>query len=457
MAAIFLILINLLELFVIRSTEVGNLVRNAPSFQSSINSPPNKGPLWPYKAVDDIIALGNLNGQFECAYTGQDSLNYGWWIVDLKNTYDITRICLLNRGDSYYTDLKNFKIIATNRPVSGDENICSTIGGQSVDKALDINDYKCFTCPSSTVGSFVEIRKTKVDEFVGSLCDVRIYGQLIGPRASQLLNITQFKTFPHDLDIGKLNDFNLQSIWLKTGSLYRYFRIDFGKQIKINGVFIVGSATDYSNRKFTNVYVSISSVPETIFSTGDIYLANNYRSTAYVAYETHRLFVNGIITGRYLVISQNSPATSTYHLEITELSIYGYYDNISLGGRIGKELLVESIKVDGNDVTSQLTNGIYEEPTSVELKTNAYLEITITTALIDSFCMNAVHPSTTKDLTVEVVNASNGTIEIYMLNGGFKGLECVCVKNLSIITNLIKVSGKDDESITEIDVFGKCK
>lgn len=73
--------------------EIGNFIRNKPSYQS--NTFENG---WAKKAVDYPISNaihGNISEK--CSHTSEyNEREATWFIVDLVNTYLITKVCLLN-------------------------------------------------------------------------------------------------------------------------------------------------------------------------------------------------------------------------------------------------------------------------------------------------------------------------------------------------------------------------
>lgn len=75
--------------------ENGNLLRNKPSYQSSTYL-----TWWPFMAVTYPITMNYqavVNGT--CSQTSENSFTEGpWFIVDLKDVYKITKVCILNRS-----------------------------------------------------------------------------------------------------------------------------------------------------------------------------------------------------------------------------------------------------------------------------------------------------------------------------------------------------------------------
>ncbi|CAD5126871.1 DgyrCDS14899 [Dimorphilus gyrociliatus] len=308
-------------------SEEDNLIRNNPSYQSTTNLGSLINVYWAYKANDDRIFFGHVNNIYEGSYTSRNIPEKSWWMVDLRNSYEVTSVCVANRAeDGHYNDyLKSFKIFTKLHPNDNEGKYCNERGSTPIPKAIHNPevDYVCFDCPSNPTGSFVEIIQTIVGSHFG-MCDVKIFGNLKSERDFQVIDLSNSKLFENHLNINHLRDFNLATEFEKSSSKDIFFRIDFQSIIKVKGLMIIGSQYDDSEMKFTNVYISVSNTPHTTFNRNLVFLIENYIPNVFAKYKTHKLFSNTTVSGRYLLMNIYNPNVLDFKISMTELTVYGH-------------------------------------------------------------------------------------------------------------------------------------
>lgn len=162
--------------------------KGQPAFQSTT--------LFGYegsKAVDGVLGSAD-----NCTSTGFVNSTKGkpttspWWAVDLEAEWNVTRILVTNRGDSFADRLSNFEIrVGTTAPFGNgtrdpidEANLCNT--GLSVPKG----ETKEFNCTAS--GRYVVIRIPGKNKVL-SLCEVQVYARGMCLHTPECVSIVSVK------------------------------------------------------------------------------------------------------------------------------------------------------------------------------------------------------------------------------------------------------------------------
>ncbi|XP_078665730.1 fucolectin-like [Branchiostoma floridae x Branchiostoma belcheri] len=140
-----------------------NVALNKAASQSSLY-----GPRYPAERAVDGNTGTNLFHRRECTHT---NLEYQpWWKVDLGDTYVISHVTVINRGDCCGERLKDFMIrVGHNEDISKNEQCGDTYTDIPEDGA--ILDIQC-TTPMS--GRWVSVQLSGRRDYL-SLCEVQVF------------------------------------------------------------------------------------------------------------------------------------------------------------------------------------------------------------------------------------------------------------------------------------------
>ncbi|NP_001088991.1 x-epilectin S homeolog precursor [Xenopus laevis] len=136
-----------------------NLARSGGVKQSSTYAPQ-------YTVDKAIDGIKNTNTFVQaCAITGYDK--NAWWQVDLKNSYKVGSVVIVNRGDCCADRLKGAQIRVGN---SADNNnpVCATV--------TDVSQLTINMCCKGMVGQYVSVVIPGRNEYL-QLCEVEVYGE----------------------------------------------------------------------------------------------------------------------------------------------------------------------------------------------------------------------------------------------------------------------------------------
>ncbi|CAD5126551.1 DgyrCDS14649 [Dimorphilus gyrociliatus] len=448
----FLILIyQTVTILCVEYAEEGNLIRNGPAFQST-----TWDGHWAYRGNDYPIHIGYVGQKYYCTHTSHDA-RYGWWMADLKKSYNINRICLLNR-EVFPERLINFNITVKKNLYDQHENICKATQTTSVKIANTVNDYECFNCLSNSIGSFLKINQ--VNNAILTLCDVKVYGEFVEERDYEVINSSNFKSFHKDFIITDLINTECLTAFQQISESDLFIRINFQNQVDVLGVFILASEKKDVPATFQNIYISISDSPQTIFNPKANFLVKDYNSSFNGNHATHTFFTNSSITGSYLLINSydKTGLRNVYMLDICSLTIYGH------SNRSAKENIkhkVEAITKGSNDIKAILTDDIYyfQGITNyVSLLPSEMIKIEFSSVSVKLACITVLNMTSTSVINIElsksaiIVNTTTIEVENTILIS-----HTLCTEYLNTVATSIVLDSNEIERLTEVDIISNRK
>ncbi|OCT77279.1 pentraxin fusion protein-like [Xenopus laevis] len=136
-----------------------NLAKSGAVRQSSIYS-----ALYPAeKAIDGIKETNSFTRP--CAITAYEK--GAWWQVDLRNSYKVGSVVIVNRGDCCSDRLKGAEIRVGNS-ANNNNQVCATI--------TNISQTTITVCCNGMEGRYLSIVIPGRNEYL-QLCEVEVYGE----------------------------------------------------------------------------------------------------------------------------------------------------------------------------------------------------------------------------------------------------------------------------------------
>nr|AAI24927.1 MGC53587 protein [Xenopus laevis] len=212
-----------------------NLARLGEATQSSIYRPE-------YHAAAAIDGNRNANMMLgSCSLTGGD--NPAWWRLDLKKTYNVDKVVIVNRGDCCGDRLRGAQVLIGN---SADNNnpVCGAIINAQSTITLSCNKM---------VGRYVSVVIPGRTENL-QLCEVEVYGQEVPANVARLGEATQSSLYRPEynaaaaIDGNKATNVMLGSCSHTGGDNPAWWKLDLKKMYKVQSVVIVNRGDCCSER-----------------------------------------------------------------------------------------------------------------------------------------------------------------------------------------------------------------
>uniref|UniRef100_L7MUH6 X-epilectin n=1 Tax=Xenopus tropicalis TaxID=8364 RepID=L7MUH6_XENTR len=207
-----------------------NLAKSGDAKQSSTYAPRYSAQA----AADGNRATNLLTAP--CASTAYD--NPAWWQVDLKKTYSVDTVVIVNRGDCCRERLRGAEIRVGNSP-DNNNPVCGIIN--------DFSNLITTLCCDGKEGRYVSVVIPGRNEYL-NLCELEVYGQEVKAVAGNvaLLGVaTQSSNYRSEYGASNANDGNKNANMMKgscslTGSDNpAWWQLDLKKPYSVEKVVIV--------------------------------------------------------------------------------------------------------------------------------------------------------------------------------------------------------------------------
>ncbi|CAD5120023.1 DgyrCDS8606 [Dimorphilus gyrociliatus] len=440
-----------------------NLARNKISYQYTTNS--NNYPMY---GNDDKISIDCLAPN-KCSKTHGLTNEIAWWTVDLEKIYHVQKVCVLNVNFDSYTDLKDIKIYVSDLPAN-ETNLCiASTGTVKRPVSTAFSEYKCFECLNVVTGSFVTLKLNESGDSL-NLADVQVFGSFEAERSFSYFKPKMERhyhgkscdvRYAYQATDGKYTSHAVTRCQGTVMMKRPYIRIDFEKVLKLFGIVYIPRRADISYRRTRDIYITMKNTPETYFDPDIQYCIKNFFASSFLGYfQTHILWCEKIVSGRYFTLVRDKVGDTTVVLETAEIYIYAGEDTNPVKTNVNnKKNSIIKILEDNSNVDTMVYDNIYFNPSAayeVNLPSNIEWIISTNAIGINSVCLTVAHDKislTTNQIYVRDMLTDN------ILKGetptDFRYEQTLCVVFNFTFTKEIKILTTQGKPIAEVDLMAE--